>query len=59
MLVTEKMKNYDWNSHLQISTKKFDWNIHLSKYYSQKLMNHTSVLINNARPIELLKTQQE
>ena len=48
---------------------QLNWNTPLSKYYPQvsgssditirELMNHTSGLINNARPNEPLKTQQE
>ena len=49
--------------------KQLNWNTPLSKYFPQvpgsneitirELMNHTSGLINNARPNEPLKTQQE
>lgn len=49
--------------------KQLDWNTPLSKYFSQvpgsksitirELMNHTSGLINNARPSKPLKNQQE
>lgn len=49
--------------------KKLDWNTRLSKYFPQisgsqditigQLMNHTSGLINNARPSEPLKDQNE
>ncbi|MDK7281937.1 serine hydrolase domain-containing protein, partial [Haemophilus seminalis] len=49
--------------------KELGWNTTLSKYYPQvsgssditirELMNHTSGLINNARPSEPLKNQEE
>lgn len=49
--------------------KQLDWNTPLSKYFPQvpgsksitirELMNHTSGLINNARPSKPLKNQQE
>lgn len=49
--------------------KQLDWNTHLSKYFPQvsgssditirELMNHTSGLVNNARPSAPLKNEKE